>query len=444
MKRARPLAEVKGAPLAAAARGGQRGRAGGGAAMIWLAGAIVFVALLVGLSEGSNALLWPLIPMGALSVLWMVCAAGLGDVILRALCVRQVVQDRSIALHIASAGGIGLGAMSLIALGLGLAGRLNHATAIALLTVGFICGAVTVGYQIGRGRRGEVVAGDAINDESDLLDPRSARPGGHNHWLWLIGVPFLSIATLGALVPPGILWGDEPNGYDVVEYHLQVPREWYEAGRIIPLEHNVFSYFPFNVEMHYLLAMHVCGGPWAGMYLCQLLHIWLFILSGLAIGGFFFDRKAALLAGLAAVTAPWLTLLAPVAYNEGGLLLFGTLALIFALLALANAAALRCWALAGIFAGFACGAKLTAAPMLLVGIPVAVLLAALFKGRAVTPAQGPVHGFRKTILGLAVFAVCGMIVFSPWMIRNAVWTGNPVFPEATGVFSRAHWTQTQV
>ena len=48
-------------------------------------------------------------------------------------------------------------------------------------------------------------------------------------------LPLLSIAAVGALLPPGMLWHpDEPHGYDVVEYHLQIPREWYEAGRIIP------------------------------------------------------------------------------------------------------------------------------------------------------------------------------------------------------------------
>ena len=57
-----------------------------------------------------------------------------------------------------------------------------------------------------------------------------------------------------------------PSGYDVVEYHLQVPREWLELGRITPLHHNVFSFFPFNVEDSQitLLAMNLHAGPWAG------------------------------------------------------------------------------------------------------------------------------------------------------------------------------------
>ena len=86
---------------------------------------------------------------------------------------------------------------------------------------------------------------------------------------------------------PGLLWKPgEPHGYDVVEYHLQAPREWYEAGRIVPLRHNAFSFFPFNVEMHYLLAMHLEGGPYKGMYLCQLMHLAMMVLVVLATWAF--------------------------------------------------------------------------------------------------------------------------------------------------------------
>ena len=73
-----------------------------------------------------------------------------------------------------------------------------------------------------------------------------AAPAGW-HWLWLAALPPLAVALVGACVPPGMLWTpDEPHGYDVVAYHFQVPREWYELGRIVPLKHNVFSYFPFG------------------------------------------------------------------------------------------------------------------------------------------------------------------------------------------------------
>ena len=92
-------------------------------------------------------------------------------------------------------------------------------------------------------------------------------------WLWLAALPVLALAIVSAYAPPGSLWGDEPNGYDVTEYHLQIPREFFELHRVAPLHHGIFSYFPQGVEMHYLLAMQLTGGPWAGMYLAQLMHL---------------------------------------------------------------------------------------------------------------------------------------------------------------------------
>ena len=47
-----------------------------------------------------------------------------------------------------------------------------------------------------------------------------------------------------------------------------------------------FLIFPFNVEMHYLLAMHLRGGPWAGMYLAQLMHLSYVVLAVLAVYAF--------------------------------------------------------------------------------------------------------------------------------------------------------------
>jgi hypothetical protein len=297
-------------------------------------------------------------------------------------------------------------------------------------------------------------------------------------WLWLVAVTLLSIATVAAMVPPGILWGDEPHGYDVVEYHLQVPREWYEAGRVVPLRHNAFSYFPFNVEMHYLLAMHLRGGPWAGMYLAQLMHVAFVGLSVVAAAGvarelFPESRAAPALAGVAAAATPWLALLAPVAYNEGGLLLYGTLALGWALVGCRRTAAaeevgatqvspsvgrqigegdtrvaptagkakpknpiisLRPFALAGLLAGFACGVKLTGVPLVLLAIA-AVAGVALLLTRV---------RFARASSAVALYLACGLLTFSPWLVRNSVWAGNPVFPEGMRLLGHGHFSEAQV
>ena len=51
--------------------------------------------------------------------------------------------------------------------------------------------------------------------------------------------------------------------------------------------------------------------------------------------------------------------------------------------------------------------------------------------------------FKQIAIATAVFGLAVTITFSPWLIRNATWIHNPVFPEAQGVFGRGHWTKPQ-
>ena len=395
-------------------------------------GAVLFLVCLLAYAGASWAVvLYQLAADGPLLAAWLLSSLGLGAALLRAFRLRGDDNLPGLLTMVTSIA-LGLGAVSLAVLGLGRAGWLNRATAVALIGVGIVLAVVEAArYRTGR-RPGETDAAARAWFNA---------PAGWA-WLWLAVMPLLAMAVVGAVVPPGFLWTpDEPHGYDVVEYHLQVPREWYEAGQIVPLRHNVFSFFPFGVESHYLLAMHLRGGPWNGMYLAQLMHAAHVVLTVLALYGF--ARRTApraagaVFAGVLAASVPWLTLLAPIAYNEGGLLLYGTLAVGWA----SGAArpdggwCARTLALAGAMAGFACGTKLTAVPMVLAAVPAAVAVQAL--------ARRPARAVA-VVAGATAFVLVGLLVFAPWIARNIAWAGNPVFPEAMPLLGRAHFSEVQV
>ncbi len=63
--------------------------------------------------------------------------------------------------------------------------------------------------------------------------------------------PFVVVMILGSMLPS--------IDFDVLEYHLQGPKEYYQAGRIAFLPHNVYTSMPFGVEM-----LHLTGDGGAG------------------------------------------------------------------------------------------------------------------------------------------------------------------------------------
>ena len=367
---------------------------------VLITAALLLLVLVIIFAGASAAIAVPrLVLEGLFLLLWLAAAGGYGSVVFPR-------GERSI-LRSVSILAIGLGILGLLQLLLGVVGLLHRWTAFAVIGVGI----ALLAFRHRHLSRSDVVAW--------LTGPADW------DWLWLLAMPALAMALVEELVPPGVLWGDEPHGYDVLEYHLQLPREFYELGRIVPLHHNVFSYFPLGMEMHYLLAMQLRGGPWAGMYLAQLMHVAvtaLAVVATYAAARQLAGKGMATLAAVAVANIPWLGLLAPVAYNEGALILFTTLAVAWAV-----RDEPRDWLIGGVMAGFACGVKLTAVPQVLLLVPLAAALV----------------NHRRFIPKVATFIAAGVVVFSPWLIRNLVSTRNPVFPEAQSLFGRAHFSETQ-
>ena len=375
-------------------------------------GANVLAMLMVAVLDGGKAALW-------------VCgAAALGDVLLRACGVRAAGP-----LRVATAGGLGLGVFSLGGLALGLMGALNRPVALAFPVVGYLL----LGGDLFR--RGVAQRWDRANLIRWLRQPAGSL------WVWAVPAVSLTLSVVAASVMPGVLWRDsgDPHPYDVTSYHLEVPREWYELGRIVPLRHNMFSYFPMNAEVQSLLLDHAAGGPtgpWDAMYAGQFVSVaatLLMLLAVAAVGG--------PVAAAVASTVPWVVMLGGVAYVESTLMLYTALAIAWALRATTDpggsaagsAPFVRPLLVAGVMAGLACGVKITAVPMLLAAVPVAIVAAL---GRSVP--------WRRLAIGCGAFVVAGSLVVSPWLVRNVAWAGNPLWPVGMSVLGRDHFSPGQV
>ncbi len=365
-----------------------------------LAPAAVFI-LLTGMlvAAESVAALAVVVMEGGLALLVLACAAAAGVWLVHAL---GLGREPPAARWVAGAG-LGIGGLSLGTLVLGWLGLLTRPM------VGVWLAAVALA---GAGR----LAMDLSPAPGGAATPRPMPASG---WLWLAAVPFAAVTLLAGAMPPGVLWAEEGGGYDVLEYHLAVPGAFFEQGRIGFLPHNVYSNFPLNSEMLSLLMMTLRGGRIEAALMATLVNAWLAVLLAAAAwqAGRRLSPENGLPAGLLAAGTPWVAYLAGIAYVEVGMLATGMCALAAAIEAARGGPRGWRWALvAGLLAGLACGFKYTA--VVLVTLPLGAALACWL----------PENARRIRFLGL--FAAGAALTFSPWLIRNTVNTGNPVFPLA--------------
>ncbi len=118
-------------------------------------------------------------------------------------------------------------------------------------------------------------------------------------WLWL-ALPFVLAILLAAMLPP--------FDFDVCEYHLQAPKEFYQQGRITFLPHNVYANMTMGTEMLNLLAMTVAGDWWWGALAGKTVLAAFTPLCALALfcaGRRFYGHSAGVAAALLYVSIPW-------------------------------------------------------------------------------------------------------------------------------------------
>ena len=269
-----------------------------------------------------------------------------------------------------------------------------------------------------------------------------SRPPGAGGWSWpsilgfaAVAGPFLWIMALGAMLPT--------VDFDAIEYHLQGPKEYFQAGRIAFLPHNVYTSMPFGIEMLHLLGMEVVDDWWLGALVGQLLVALFAPMAAVLIGlvaGRIGSNRAAWIAAIAYLTTPWIYRLGVLPYVEGPLCYFHA-ALIWtvargdlgrspaersaSLLPEAKADSNRWGLVVGLLTGGAMAIKYPALVSAVIPFSIWALWASWRAG----------NGRVAMAFGLGV-----ALVMAPWLGKNVIDTGNPVYPLGYKVFGGGHWT----
>lgn len=244
------------------------------------------------------------------------------------------------------------------------------------------------------------------------------------------------------------------TGWDALAYHLTVPQIFIDQGRICPIPNISHATNPLNGEILFTLAMTLSDDA-----LARLLNVLTGALVLLTIWSLLY-RYCSAFEGHVAVaifaTVPGFLTNAVTANTDLALALFVCLSF-YAVVNWISADDRGLLMFGAIYAGLAAGTKYTG-PLAIVFLVLGGLIKFLSTARvngaqSVTRAAGGsglVEGRRRVSGSAASFlramwapVLVASIVAAPWYVRNAVCTGNPVFPYLGKLFRSKQATAVQ-
>ncbi len=334
---------------------------------------------------------------------------------------------------------VGLSLVSTYVLLAGLLGLLHNRLAF-LLPMAVILAAA--GWLWFRRREGP------LNKDASPRPPKHDDPADDDwispRWLWC-AAPFVLVMILGGMLPPA--------EFDVREYHLQAPKEFFEAGRIGFLPHNLYGNMALGTEMFGLLGMVLTGDWWFGGLVGKTVIAAFGPLAGLgllAFGRRFFSPSVGIVAALLFVSTPWIVQVSTTGFVEGASSLYLLMTLYaFLLWKTSPDRSPILLALCGYMAGSSVSCKYPG--VLFVVLPFAACIVLLgferVRGkrakkhgksselRSALHGQLPTIARNLTVFFLAVGIGCGL-----WFAKNWAFTGNPTYPLMYGLFGGENWS----
>lgn len=233
--------------------------------------------------------------------------------------------------------------------------------------------------------------------------------------LLLMLLAIIAILVLVAVLSP-------PADWDSLMYHLEVPNRYVQAGGYVYLP-NAYANFPQFVETLYAFALLLHDD-----ILARLVNL---ALGGLAtltvyvIARRFIERGMALLAVFIFVSSPLVTFVFVEVFIEAGLTFYSLLT-ILAILHWRSSGNQRWLYLAAVLMGVSCGIKYYT-----------VILVPIFLWALWERAWWMERRAWLQILYLTIVAGLVSLLFPlPWLIKNLILIGDPVFPVLSGLLGR--------
>lgn len=226
----------------------------------------------------------------------------------------------------------------------------------------------------------------------------------------LLLVLTISIIVL-SLVPP--------VSRDALIHHLALPKLYLKNGGIFEIPFMNFSYYPMNLDLLYVIPL-----AFGNDIIPKLIHFSFALLTAWLIFHYLrrrINQVYALLGVVFFLSIPIIVKLSTTVYVDLGLVFFSTASLLLILKWIESRFSLKPLIFSAVFCGLALGTKYN-------GLIVLFLLTLFVPFIRSREPLNDKNTFVKTLGSGILFIFVALLIFSPWMIRNYLWTSNPIFP----------------
>jgi hypothetical protein len=245
----------------------------------------------------------------------------------------------------------------------------------------------------------------------------------------------LVLTFLRDLALPSVAW-------DSYQYHWAVPALLLQAHGMRGFPGWAHANLPYNTEMLNLIALGL-KAPEAALII-QDVFVVLGAMLVFSLVRRHFGPTTAWLAAFASLTVPMLMLYTSLSYVEPALIFYGSAALVMLVYWLEEVIATgrveySLLLLAGICIGLDIGVKYTALEYV-PGLALLLLIGIWMGIRSVYSLPE-----RLTVTAQAVLVVVGAasLVFAPWALRDWLLLGNPVYPALANIFGAPLWNSVR-
>ncbi len=219
------------------------------------------------------------------------------------------------------------------------------------------------------------------------------------------------VNILGALTPE--------LRHDSLQYHLSVPHYYMLHHQMLDIPYLIYHFYSLNMEMLYTMALLIHGAA-----LAKLIHAGMAILSVYGIyvlSKRYFPFPVSLLSATLFYSLPQVAWMSSTTFNENGWMFYGVLS-VMTWFHWWDTQDQRWLYLAGIY----CGLGMTIKLIVIVFYPFLLSLATIY----IITRQKTWSQYYQVI----IFSLLMVLPVIPWLLRNYIYTANPVFPLLSNVF----------